>query len=270
MPGGFHPFHAGHFELYKQAKKAFPDADVYVAATDDTSKRPFPYELKEKLAKLAGVDPGRFVRVKSPFAATEITDHYDPEKTQLIFVKSEKNALGGASPEGPFPAEIDPKTGKLPVVTRGPRKGQPVSDRLQYYSKDQPMAPMTRHSYLAYLPTVEFGSGMTSGSEIRGAWPSYDHDAKADLVNQMYPRTQGNDKLTDTVIEMLDLAILGSVANTPQPKQEPDPDYIEEKWSNKYRKSINCSNPQGFSQRAHCAARRKRQAGQPTKSKPVR
>ena len=31
-----------------------------------------------------------------------------------------------------------------------------------------------------------------------------------------------------------------------------------EKWSNKYKKSINCSNPKGFSQRAHCAGRRKK------------
>ena len=27
---------------------------------------------------------------------------------------------------------------------------------------------------------------------------------------------------------------------------------LEEKWSAKYKKSINCNNPKGFSQRAHC------------------
>jgi len=32
----------------------------------------------------------------------------------------------------------------------------------------------------------------------------------------------------------------------------------EEKWSNKYKKSINCSNPKGFSQKAHCAGRKKK------------
>jgi hypothetical protein len=36
-----------------------------------------------------------------------------------------------------------------------------------------------------------------------------------------------------------------------------DSDYIEEKWSKKYKSSINCSNPQGFSQKAHCAGRKK-------------
>lgn len=32
---------------------------------------------------------------------------------------------------------------------------------------------------------------------------------------------------------------------------------IDKKWTSKYKKSINCANPQGFSQRAHCAGRRK-------------
>jgi hypothetical protein len=44
---------------------------------------------------------------------------------------------------------------------------------------------------------------------------------------------------------------------------------LSEAWSNKYKKSINCSNPKGFSQKAHCAARVKRRAGGKTTSKPV-
>jgi len=32
---------------------------------------------------------------------------------------------------------------------------------------------------------------------------------------------------------------------------------ITEKWSEKYKRSINCSNPKGFSQKAHCAGRKK-------------
>ena len=33
---------------------------------------------------------------------------------------------------------------------------------------------------------------------------------------------------------------------------------IVEKWSRKYKKSINCNNPKGFSQKAHCAGRKKK------------
>ena len=38
-------------------------------------------------------------------------------------------------------------------------------------------------------------------------------------------------------------------------------------WSNKYKRSIDCDNPQGFSQKAHCAARKKRSRGEKTQSR---
>jgi hypothetical protein len=31
----------------------------------------------------------------------------------------------------------------------------------------------------------------------------------------------------------------------------------ENKWSKKYKKSIDCKNPKGFSQKAHCAGRKR-------------
>lgn len=34
-------------------------------------------------------------------------------------------------------------------------------------------------------------------------------------------------------------------------------EFINEGWSQKYKKSINCSHPKGFSQRAHCAGKKK-------------
>lgn len=33
--------------------------------------------------------------------------------------------------------------------------------------------------------------------------------------------------------------------------------YLDEKWSAKYKRSIDCANPKGFSQRAHCQGRKK-------------
>ena len=33
---------------------------------------------------------------------------------------------------------------------------------------------------------------------------------------------------------------------------------VNEKWSAKYKRSIDCSNPKGFSQRAHCQGRKKK------------
>ena len=43
-----------------------------------------------------------------------------------------------------------------------------------------------------------------------------------------------------------------------QPKQDTDYKYHSMTWTNKYKKSIDCNNPKGFSQRAHCQGRKKR------------
>lgn len=366
MPGGFHPFHAGHAALYQSARRAFPDAEVFVAATNDTSSRPFPFAIKEKLAQVAGVEPGHFVQVKSPFKAEEITADFDPNKDTLIFVRSEKDEgsqprPGGVKKDG-SPAYLQPLLGA--------RK----------------LEPFARHAYMAYLPTVEFGPGMRSATEIRTAWPDLDQRRKTALVMSLYPATQKKPRLAATIVKMLDTAILseevmspfnenqgwaatlettssGSVtANTAgagagmtagyqrrenQPVDENtvlvnDPergielrpagglgtwseqslvsslarqfadilnmlktgsyknvdyvlyragamqakidalsrleqfrerqgrrpiaqgreidlgeDYVEERWSEKYKRSIDCSQPKGFSQRAHCAGRNK-------------
>jgi len=187
MPGGFHPFHAGHYALYKKAQDAFPGADVYVAATNDTSSRPFPFALKEKLAKLAGVNPGKFIQVKSPFRAMEIVGNMDPASTQLIFVRSQKDA------------DKPPQAGGIK------KDGQPAY--LQLLKGQTELAPMSQHAYMAYLPTVEFGPGMTSATEIRTAWPTLNEKRKTALVMSLYPKTQTNPKLAATVVKMLDTAM---------------------------------------------------------------
>lgn len=238
MPGGFHPFHAGHAALYTSARLAFPSADVYVAATDDTSTRPFPYKVKEKLAQLAGVDKGRFMRVKSPFQATEITAPYNADTTQLIFVRSQKDA------------DKSPRPGGVK------KNGEPAY--LQLYSNTA-TAPMSQHGYMVYLPTVEFGPGMTSATEIRAAWPKLNEKRKTALVMSLYPKTQSNSKLAATVVKMLDTAIGTEVVENQEvvATYNQNTDYIEEKWSNKYKRSIDCSNARGFSQKAHCQGRKK-------------
>ena len=49
-----------------------------------------------------------------------------------------------------------------------------------------------------------------------------------------------------------------AVGNEIEQSFNDDEDYIEEKWSKKYKDSINCSNPKGFSQRAHCQGKKKK------------
>lgn len=186
MPGGFHPFHAGHAALYRSAVEAFNNADVYVAATNDTKTRPFPFAIKEKLAKLAGVADKHFVQVKSPFKAEEITSHYNPNEDVLIFVRSEKDKTeqpkpGGTKKDG-TPAYFQPYTGKN-------------------------LQPFSKHAYIAYLPTIEFGPGITSATEIRNAWPKLNDKRKTAMVMSLYPVTQKNPKLASNVVKMLDMGM---------------------------------------------------------------
>ena len=186
MPGGFHPFHAGHMALYNSAREAFPGAEVYVAASNDTKTRPFPFELKEKLAKVAGVQPGHFVQVKSPFQPKEITQNYDPEKDIVIFVRSQKDMK-----ESPIPGGVK-------------KNGEPAY--FQPFKRGE-LEPFGKHAYMAYLPTVEFGPGITSATEIRNAWPKLDDRRKTAMVMSLYPATQQNKKLADNVVKMLDLGM---------------------------------------------------------------
>ena len=183
IPGGFHPFHAGHKALYDAAREAFPSADVYVAATADTSTRPFSFDLKKKLARIAGIDAHRFIQVKSPFRAEEITQHYDPRDTVLIFARSEKDR------------EQQPQAGGI--------KKDGTASYLQPYRRNG-LEPMNKHGYMVYLPTVQFGPGMTSATEIRAKWPEMQPAEKVRLVQQLYPDTQQKTQLADVIVKMFD------------------------------------------------------------------
>ena len=193
IPGGFHPFHAGHKALYDAAVAQFPKADVYIAATDDKSSRPFPFKLKKTLAGIAGIPAHRFVQVKSPFQPREITDLYDPETTQLIFVRSDKDS--GVSP--------------LP----GGFKKDGSASYLQPLKRNKP-ENMKQHGFMTYLPTVQFGPGMTSATEIRGKWPTMSDSEKEELIVNLYP--MNSKPMIDKAIEIFN-TVLGDKQTVAMP-----------------------------------------------------
>ena len=176
MPGGFHPFHAGHYALYQSIVERFPNAEVYVAATDAKTERPFPFDAKQKLATIAGVPANRFIQVKSPFSAESYLPlTANPENTALIFVRSEKDM-----DQHPMPG--DPTK----LVSRGPRKGLPPYI-LEY---DGNPKPMTDHAYMTYMPTVDFRVGntpMRSATEIRTAWANANDEQRQMIAASLYP-----------------------------------------------------------------------------------
>ena len=221
MPGGFHPWHAGHTALYNSAQTVFPSADVYVAATADTSNRPFPFKLKKTLAQAAGVPANKFIQVKSPFRAEEITQLYDPNETQLIFVRSSKDM-----DQAPRPGGVK-------------KNGDP--SYLQPYKRTG-LLPMTKHAYIAYLPVAQFGPGMTSATEIRGKWPTMTDRQKTHLIRVIYPAAADNEAAVGKLVEILDSILsnnevaetvipvtqdAGPLTLTPQYSENND--YVEEK-----------------------------------------
>lgn len=53
------------------------------------------------------------------------------------------------------------------------------------------------------------------------------------------------------------IQVLDNDYNSIKELKEDDGESLDEKWSEKYKKSIDCDNPKGFSQKAHCQGRKK-------------
>ena len=187
MPGGFHPFHPGHKSLYDWAVKTFGQGNVYVAATNDTAARPFPFDVKKKLAGMAGVPGSNFIQVKSPFNAMSYQDIVD-DTTALVFVRSEKDKA-----EHPKPDQTK-------------KNGEPGYLRT-YTGKD--LNSSNEMGYMAYGPTINFdfsGMQIKSASELRATWPNMSDEDKHKAAALMY----GNGH--DEAVQLLDKALGGSNA----------------------------------------------------------
>ena len=198
LPGGFHPFHAGHLALYQQALSKFPDADVYMAASDNQKERPFPFKVKQLLAtEVAGIPKNKFVQVGgSPFNPDIITKNYNSSEDALIFVRSEKDRK-----EHPLPDQIRKKDGKMGYL-------------LSYPGKDERLKPFADHGYIDYLPVAEFSGGMTSATEIRNAWPKLDELGKIELIKGMYPGAEMTVPKVKKISQILDSVLMGELVES--------------------------------------------------------
>ena len=202
MPGGFHPFHPGHKSLYDWAVKTFGQDNVYVAATDDTKSRPFPFNIKQQLASMAGVPKERFIQVKSPFNALSYQSLLnDAENTALVFVRSDKDQASH-----PKPDQIRKSDGQMGYI-------------ISYDGNLEHGADM--HGYMTYGPTQDFnfsGLAIRSASELRAAWPEMGDEDKLQAANLMYPgKGEEASKMLDTA-----LGINGAVSEGSISESKPD------------------------------------------------
>lgn len=173
--GGFQPFHAGHMSSYEQAKKAFPSADFYVAASNDTKNRPIPFKDKQFLAQQAGVKD-KFVQVSQPVNPTEILSHYNPKKDILILVRSERDPVNYTKKDG-SPAYYQPFKSIKECVPFNPEGG---------------------HGYIFVTKKHTFtvnGQEVFSGSQIRSMYAKAKDKDKQTIIKDLYPKANNPAKV---------------------------------------------------------------------------
>jgi hypothetical protein len=74
-------------------------------------------------------------------------------------------------------------------------------------------------------------------------WKGYTQKGMKTMFGKKYPNCV---KVTKEQIELEEVEVI-----------EEEVEVIEEEWSDKYKRSIDCKNPKGFSQRAHCQGKKK-------------
>ena len=182
FPGAFHVFHFGHKSVYNYLLKKFPHSDVYVASSNDTTKRPFSFEDKKFLATQAGIPSDKFVEVRDPYKSIEITKNYDPTTTVLIFALSEKDKgrLGNPYKKDGSPSYFQPFPGSIKACE-----------------------PFGKHGYYVVVPTIKFsilGKPITSASQIREWYAKATDRGRLRLAKALYPDSHE----LSTVKELLD------------------------------------------------------------------
>lgn len=274
-PGRFHPFHLGHKASYDWLTDQFGENAVYVASSgkQEAETSPFAYADKVKMATKLGVPAGHIRQVKNPYQATEITDALSDEEkanTVLIFAVSAKDAQR---------FNYKPRADGSPAY-------------LQALPSDKKgVKPMTQHGYVTVTPTVNFkvkGADANSASQIRKLYTAGNDNDRNQIIVDLYGAA--DPELRDVFDQALGInepkegIIYGQerIYAGDQPasimreerlaclreniaflqdriRQLRDGlDYIDEKWSRKYKRNINCARPRGFSQKAHCAGRKKK------------
>ena len=267
-PGRFHVFHQGHRAVYDHLVKKFGQENVYIATSAKQNDTDSPFTLADKVAMMTkmGVPASRIVQVTNTYKKDETAKDLglDPATDNLVYALGAKDAERFKyTPESP----------------------------LQLLNQTKKMKPVGQHAYVEVVPTATFNvldKSIQSASEIRKMYLDGNDNDRDQIIADLYgtpdPELKsmfdqrlgvtapqegiiyGQERIYagDQPASIMREERLASLRENilflqDRIRQLRDGlDYIDEKWSRKYKRSINCANPQGFSQKAHCAGRKKK------------
>jgi dephospho-CoA kinase len=193
-------------------------------------------------------------------------DFKTPDREFAVELSSGQDSIGSQINWPGFSKTEKPKTIKKPPVGKPynklPDKQQGILNKIGSWFTGESI----NEAYLLQLENTDDqlvlhikDTKTGERTEVRGK-PNYeiDYDANDELH-----------RLLDVIGKASNISELmnGAVVNV-NPKHPDGPKSyraiekaIDEGWSAKYKRSINCDNPRGFSQRAHCAGRKKTDEG---------
>ena len=92
-PGRFQPMGPHHAATYKKIAEEYGADNVYVATSDKVEfpKSPFNFEEKREIMVRHGIPEDKIIKVKNPYHAMELLQHYNPEDTEVNYFVGEKD-----------------------------------------------------------------------------------------------------------------------------------------------------------------------------------
>lgn len=278
-PGRFQPFHLGHKEVFQSLQGKFGRDSVYIATSNKTElpKSPFNFSDKSILMHAAGIPSDRILEVASPY---KLPAQFDPANT--IFIA----AIGA-----PDVQRLAPDSTKKDGTEGYFKTFKGISECTSADKHGYVIVAEERHKVINIAGQQ---IDVSHGTQTREAWNLVRDNPKqrGEFLLQMYGR---NDAELGRVLDKIARPVTEEAAGVGVVKNGNDPRYsmatmgddndvtadtlpkmmkgyrlterynklqeeiasLKEKWSTKYKKSINCNNPKGFSQRAHCQGRKK-------------
>ena len=296
-PGRFQPFHLGHGEVFQDLQRKFGRDNVYIATSNKTElpKSPFNFSDKVQLMHAAGIPSDRIIEVTNPYKLPE--SQFNPANTIFIAVvgspdrdrlKPDSVKKDGSPSyfktfESLAKSETANKHGYViiederhKVITLGNSTvdvshGTPARAAwnvvrndpqlrsqylLQMYGRDDPEigrildkippsatpepAPTPKPTPATNTVAEEAGGVGVIANKKQAKDPRYSMSLTKDIRPGEVGRQLKKMHLADSVQQLRE-----QIAT------------LKEKWSAKYKRSINCNSPRGFSQRAHCQGKKK-------------